>query len=217
MCTKLKQVENRMNKLLIILKGDRLTVNCSLQQCVGSLMSQKDQTLIITAIGPASSGAAQLIAKACHKTLCLIQESKVHPAGNELAIMFVIKGAWHNLAKFEALIPQIEKKTNISLHFKRMLSDAKLLEGLRYQAQIIAQDRPGILADLLSFFGKNGLQLETIDAQSYTLERSKTPMCTVDFTIVLPLKTHIATLRDKFLSFCEDRNFDALFDPVKIS
>lgn len=40
-------------------------------------------------------------------------------------------------------------------------------------------------------------------------------MFSAQITIGIPAKTHIASLRDDFLDFCDAQNLDAIMDPMK--
>lgn len=40
-------------------------------------------------------------------------------------------------------------------------------------------------------------------------------MFNLTMTINLPADTHLATLREDFMVFCDDRNLDAMIEPVR--
>jgi glycine cleavage system transcriptional repressor len=40
-------------------------------------------------------------------------------------------------------------------------------------------------------------------------------MFSVHMTVHVPASTHISTLREEFMEFCDELNLDALIEPVK--
>lgn len=178
-------------------------------------MMLNDCRLIVTAVGPEASNLVHNLAKLCVKHSCHIIESKIQRMDQEIALMMAISGQWHNIAKFEAAIPKLKNKANSEIVCKRTLLSESPAEGLPYQAQIIAQDRPGILAELCSFFSKHSIQIDDCSAETYMPSKSETKMCQLQVNIRIPTKCHLANMRDKFIAYCEELNLDALLEPLK--
>jgi glycine cleavage system transcriptional repressor len=176
-----------------------------------------DHKLILTAIGPDSSVTLSAVSKACSKAECHIVETKTQKIGNDLAILMVLAGSWHALAKLEASLPTIQKKTDLTIQIKRSQTSDIFSDGLPYQVQIVAEDRSGILSDLCAFFSRFAVSIDDCSAETYMPHRSTTRMCSLQMNLRVCAKTHIATLREKFLNYCEDRNLDAVFEPIKLS
>ncbi|MEJ2397928.1 MAG: glycine cleavage system protein R, partial [Gammaproteobacteria bacterium] len=42
------------------------------------------------------------------------------------------------------------------------------------------------------------------------------PMFTLSMTVEIPAATHISSLREQFMEFCDQLNLDAIMEPVKI-
>jgi glycine cleavage system transcriptional repressor len=40
-------------------------------------------------------------------------------------------------------------------------------------------------------------------------------MFALSMTVNIPVRVHIATLRENFMIFCDDRNLDAIIEPYK--
>lgn len=177
-------------------------------------MSSENHHIILTAQGSGSANILSMVAIICAKQKCHILESKVHNFGEDTAIIMLISGSWHAIAKLEAKLPTIEKKTNFVFHCKRTKHVANNI-GLPYQAQLIATDRVGILAEICSFFDKNGIIVDECQAQTYSPTSSQTQMCQLQLNIRIPVKAHLATIREAFMTYCEELNLDALLEPIK--
>ncbi len=178
-------------------------------------MSSLKHHIILTAQGSNSANMLGRLADMCAKNKCHILESKVQKFGDDIALIMLIEGSWHAIAKLEGCLRQINKTTDIVFSCKRTQMLPNPPSGLPYQAQLIASDRPGILSELCNFFSKNGIQVDECNAETYLPSRSETKMCQLQINIRIPTKAHIATLRDTFMAYCEELNLDALLEPLK--
>lgn len=178
-------------------------------------MNENDQYLILSAIGPDHSGAISHISKLCSKLSCHIIEGKSQRLGLEQSLFMAVRGSWHSIAKLEAQLPLLEKKIHLCFQSKRTDYPLDPPKGIPYQVSITAEDRAGILSELCLFFTKHNIHIDESTSETYTSSRSETVMCSLQMNVRLPIKSHLATLRDKFISYCEDRNLDAYFEPIK--
>ena len=53
-----------------------------------------------------------------------------------------------------------------------------------------------------------------METETYTA-KNQTVMSNISLLVNIPVKKHIATLREKFIVYCEDLNLDAMIEPVK--
>jgi glycine cleavage system transcriptional repressor len=79
---------------------------------------------------------------------------------------------------------------------------------------VIAEDRQGILNELALFFVQQGISLDQMDCETYDA-KNHTTMTSISFIINIPVKQHIASIRERFMVYCEDRNLDAVIEPYK--
>ncbi len=178
-------------------------------------MSSSKHRIILTAQGSDSANMLGRLADICAKNKCHILESKFQKFGEDLALLMLIEGSWHAIAKLEDHLPQLNKTSDLVFSCRRTQMSSNASSGLPYQAQLIASDRPGILSELCNFFSKNGIQVDECSAETYLPSRSETKMCQLQINIRIPTKSHIATLRDTFMAYCEELNLDALLEPLK--
>lgn len=179
-------------------------------------MITQDHYLILTAIGRDSSGTLAHLSKVFAKHQCDIIETKLQRVGQDLILLIALKGSWHAIAKLEAHLPTLEKRTHLSFQSKRTENPSILPEGLPYQAHIIGEDKPGILAALLQFFSKHHIDIDQFSAETFTPPKTRTSMCSLTMLVRIPIGSHLANVRDAFLTFCEEKNLDAMLDPLKI-
>lgn len=86
---------------------------------------------------------------------------------------------------------------------------------LPYVVEVIAADKPGILFQLADFFDHQGITIESLNCARYRAMQTGADMFSAQLTIGIPAETHIASLRDDFLEFCDHLNLSAIMDPMK--
>jgi glycine cleavage system transcriptional repressor len=88
-------------------------------------------------------------------------------------------------------------------------------QKLPYAVDVIAMDHPGIVNKLAGFFAERGINIEDMATTTYAAAHTGTPMFSVHMTVGIPSDTHIATLREEFMDYCDGLNLDAVLEPVK--
>jgi glycine cleavage system transcriptional repressor len=134
-------------------------------------------------------------------------------AGQEFAMIMHISGSWSTIAKLEAALPNLGKKHNLSIESRRTQPKTQSHPILPYAIQIIGLDKPGILGEIAHFFSSESIMIHTLTMDTQILPSSHSQIVSINLTIQIPAKTHLATLRERFLEYCEDRNLDALMEP----
>jgi glycine cleavage system transcriptional repressor len=80
---------------------------------------------------------------------------------------------------------------------------------------VIALDNPGIVHEIANFFAVQNINIEAMDTNTYAAPHTGSPMFALSMTVNIPVRVHIATLRENFMIFCDDRNLDAIIEPYK--
>ncbi|MCS5712467.1 ACT domain-containing protein [Candidatus Berkiella aquae] len=177
-------------------------------------MSMNNQHyLVITALGSDRLGILETFTKLSKQCGGNILESKLSTMGEECAILFHLSGTWNAIAKLEAALPSLAELHRFAIHCKRTLPK-NAANALPYQVQVFAKDRPGILNELATFFSRQGILVDKMETETY-LAKNNTTMSNIILAINIPAKLHIATIRERFMEYCEDRNLDAMLEPSK--
>ncbi|MBI2792623.1 MAG: glycine cleavage system protein R [Gammaproteobacteria bacterium] len=169
--------------------------------------------LVVTALGSDQIGVLEAFTKTSKQCGCNIIESKLAKVGEECSLLLHLSGTWNTVAKLEAALPPLAEQFGLSIHSKRTLP-RKNQPALPYQVQVIAEDRQGILNELALFFVQQGISLDQMDCETYDA-KNHTTMTSISFIINIPVKQHIASIRERFMVYCEDRNLDAVIEPYK--
>ena len=54
-----------------------------------------------------------------------------------------------------------------------------------------------------------------MSTRQYNAPHTGALMFSLQFTVNVPAKVHVAALRDEFLAFCDEQNLDAIMEPAQ--
>lgn len=171
--------------------------------------------LLVSAIGPQNTPLLTVLGKRVVDSGCNLVEARVSMLGQEVCVLLLAGGAWDAIAKFENALGRLAREEQISLSSRR--TSARELTGntLPYAVEVIAADKPGILYQLGDFFARRGITVENLSSSRYRATQTGAEMFSAQITIGVPVSTHISSLRDDFLEFCDTLNLDAILEPIK--
>ena len=171
--------------------------------------------LVIAAVGRDRPGLVDQLSGWITESGCNIADSRMMVLGGEFAVLLLATGNWNNLAKLENQAKQLQEKLDMTLHIKRTGARPSAGDFLPYGVDVVALDHPGIVHNLANFFSQRGINIQDLITSSYSAAHTGTPMFTVHMTLDVPADTHIASLREEFMEFCDRLNLDAVIEPVK--
>lgn len=174
-----------------------------------------DHHLVLAALGADRTGIVDAVARAASETRCNIADSRMVVMGQEFAIIMMISGSWDAIAKFEGQLPHLEQQLNFSIISKRTEKREGQAAALPYNVHVIALDNPGIVHDIANFFASQQINIESLETSTYAAPHTGSPMFALTMIVNIPAQVHIASLRENFLLFCDDRNLDAIIEPYK--
>jgi glycine cleavage system transcriptional repressor len=134
--------------------------------------------------------------------------------GNEFAVVLLVSGNWHSLAKLETELAKFAAESELTLHLRRTEPRATRAD-LPYTIDAVCLDQTGVVSGLAGFCAQRGIDIAQVSTQSYAAANTGAQMFAVQMNISVPARIHLAHLREEFLDFCDARNLDAILDPVK--
>ncbi len=178
-------------------------------------MSAKNY-LVISALGKDRPGIVDELSRTVLEEGCNIADSRMTVLGGEFAILLMVEGNWNTLSRMENSISDLEKRLDMTIIAKR--TEERQTEGealIPYTVEVVSLDHPGIVHYLASFFSRRNINIEDMSTAGYAAAHTGTPMFSVQMTVGIPSDTHIASLREEFMEFCDDMNLDAVLEPEK--
>jgi len=175
----------------------------------------KNNQLVLSALGKDKPGIIDEIANAVLNSGCTISDSRMAVLGGDFALLLQVGGNWSSLAKLENQIQGLEERLGLTMISRRASEAGAHKDLLPYGVDVIALDQPGIVHNLARFFSRRQINIQEMVTSSYAAPHSGTQMFSVHMTVQVPASTHISTLREEFMEFCDNLNLDALIEPVK--
>lgn len=171
--------------------------------------------LVLSALGADRTGIIDELARAASETRCNIADSRMIVMGQEFALIMMVSGTWDAIAKLEAQLPNLGKRLGLAITSKRTEPRGVQAEAMPYNVHVIALDNPGIVHEIANFFAVQGINIEAMETSTYAAPHTGSPMFALSMTVNIPARVHVASLRENFMLFCDDRNLDAIIEPFK--
>lgn len=171
--------------------------------------------LVVSALGEDRPGLVNELSRTILECGCNIVDSRMTVLGGEFAIAMLVHGNWNTLAKLELQVQRLGQPLGMTFTTKRTESHKPKADILPYAVEVIALDQPGIVHGLANFFADRSINIEDMATRRYNAPHTGTPMFSVNMAIGIPATMHIAMLREEFMDFCDERNLDAVMEPMK--
>jgi len=173
------------------------------------------QLVVISAVGGDRSGVVHDLTRAVLDCGGNILDSRMIALGSEFAMLLLVSGSWHTLARLESELKKVEEHSGLSLSMRRTEERAPRADMLPYAIDVVCLDQPGIVFNLASFFASREIDIAEMATRSYSAAHTGAPMFSVQITVNIPSNLQISALRDEFMDFCDHLNLDAIMEPVK--
>lgn len=172
------------------------------------------QHLILTAVGPDRVGLVEKISQFISRQNCNIEDSKMAVFCGEFALILLISGASGSLVKVANEYRELEVSTGLTITIKTP-SDRKPSESfLPYKLTASCMDHPGIVYQISTVLTALGINIESMETDTYAAPVSGTPIFRLEAEISIPTKTNIAQLRERFAAIQHEENIDIDIGPV---
>src|ERR1700722_5942838 len=110
------------------------------------------QHIVISAVGGDRVGMVHELSKAIADCGGSISESRMTSLGNEFAMLLLVNGNWHTLAKLEGEFKKLADATGMNIQLRRTEERAARNDMLPYSIDVVCLDQTGIVAGLSGFF-----------------------------------------------------------------
>ena len=108
--------------------------------------------LIISALGDDHPGIINEISGEVSKLKCNIEETQVNVFSGEFSILLDISGKNDAIEKLILSLPELEKKLNLSISFKKSETRQGMGNVMPYKVKITSIDDIGLVHDVSNFF-----------------------------------------------------------------
>jgi glycine cleavage system transcriptional repressor len=173
------------------------------------------QYIAISAIGNDRVGLVHDLSKVIADCGGNISESRMTALGSEFAVLMLIAGNWHSVARIETELKKLAETSGITLQVRRTDERAVREDQVPYSVDVVCLDQAGIVSALSGFFAARGIDISEMNTRSYPAPHTGAPMFGVFMIINVPSTIHLGALREEFMDMCDNLNLDAILEPVK--
>lgn len=174
-----------------------------------------NQLIVISAVGSDRAGVVHDLTRTVLECGGNIVESRMSALGSEFAMLLLVSGTWHTLARLESELKKAGADSSMSITLRRTEPRGRREDMLPYAVDVVCLDQAGIVYNLANFFTSREIDIAELITRSYAAAHTGAPMFAVQMTINIPGSAQIAALREEFMDFCDQLNMDAILEPVK--
>ena len=164
--------------------------------------------LILTAIGPDQVGLVEKLSKFISRHHCNIDDSKMAVFCGEFAIIILISGESHSLRSIAEHYHDIEAESGLSITIKKPSERKPPDSYLPYKLTASCMDHPGIVYQISGILSSMGINIESLETETYAAPDSGTPIFSLEARVAIPAKTNISALRERFAEIQRQENID---------
>jgi glycine cleavage system transcriptional repressor len=173
------------------------------------------QHLAISAIGGDRIGLIHDLSKAVADCGGSISESRMTALGSEFAILMLVNGNWHAVARVETELKKLAEASGVTLQVRRTDQRPAREDMVPYSVDVVCLDQTGIVSALTGFFAARGIDVSELTTRSYAAAHTGAPMFGLYMVVNVPSSIHLGAMREEFLDLCDQLNLDAILEPVK--
>ena len=173
------------------------------------------QHIAVSAIGTDRTGLVHELTKVISDCGGNIGDSRMASLGSEFAMVMLIAGNWHSLAKLETELKKFADSTGLTVNLRRTEPRAPRTDQLPYSIDAVCLDQSGVVSSISGFCSSRGIDIAEVSTRSYPAAHTGAQMFSVQMVVNVPSRLHLAHLREEFMEFCDSLNLDAILEPVK--
>ncbi len=173
------------------------------------------QLIAISAIGDDRIGLVHDLSKVVADCGGSISESRMTALGNEFALLMLVAGNWHSIARIETELGKLAEASGLTIQLRRTAERATREDMVPYSIDVVCIDQAGIVSGLAGFFASRGIDIGDLSTRGYAAAHTGAQMFSAFMVINVPTRIHVGALREEFMDFCDQMNLDAILEPVK--
>jgi glycine cleavage system transcriptional repressor len=173
------------------------------------------QHLAVSAVGSDRTGIVHELSRVITECGGSISESRMANLGSEFAMLLLVSGNWHSLAKLETELKKLGETAGLTVNVKRTEPRGARTDMVPYSIDVVCLDQTGIVTGLSGFFSSRAIDIAELSTRVYAAAHTGASMFSVQMIVNVPTRIHLAQLREEFMDFCDSLNLDAIMEPVK--
>ncbi len=179
-------------------------------------MSEYDR-LILVAVGPDRVGLVEKISQFIVLRKCNIEDSKMAVFQGEFALILLLSGESKNLFEIANRYNDLSAQTGLNVWVKQPSGKKSQEPSLPYKLVASCMDHPGVVHRLSTALSELGINIESMETDTYDAPVSGTPIFRMDAMISIPASLSINSLREQLSEIEREENIDIDLTPISTS
>lgn len=179
-------------------------------------MSEHDR-LILVAVGPDRVGLVEKISQFIMLRKCNIEDSKMAVFQGEFALILLLSGEAKNLFEIANSYNDLSAQTGLNVWVKQPSGKKPQEPSLPYKLVASCMDHPGVVHRLSMALSELGINIESMETDTYDAPVSGTPIFRMDAMISVPATISIQSLREQLSEIERAENIDIDLTPISTS
>ncbi|MFE8071471.1 ACT domain-containing protein [Marinobacteraceae bacterium S3BR75-40.1] len=175
---------------------------------------KRENYLVLTAVGKEEEVVLLTLSRLVANHRCTILDCRMSLLGEETATYMLVTGPWDAVSRLEQGVEKIREGAEFAVQVARTPGQPNR-PGIPYNVNLVSVDGPGIIHDMLLFFASRGVAVDDLQSNTQTAPQSDTRIFSMNMLVRLPTNTHLPALREEFMVFCDERNLDAVIEPLR--
>ena len=153
------------------------------------------ENLVLIAVGEDQVGLVEKISEFIQESGCNIEDSKMAVLAGEFAFMVLISGDAANVNMIAENRQMIASETGLDVYVRKPGVRKKIQPSLPYLFTASCMDHPGVVHRLSTILSDLGINIESMETETYAAPDSGTPIFRMEAELSIPASVKINRLR----------------------
>src|SRR5215467_13278453 len=160
-------------------------------------MTAETDRLILIAVGPDEVGLVGKISEFISQHDCNIEDSKMAVLVGEFALILLLSGENRKLVTISEAYAELSKQTGLHITVKKPSARKISRPSLPYKIVASCMDHPGIVYKVSTVLSKFGVNIESMETDTYAAPISGTPIFRMEAMLSVPAAVNVNALREQ--------------------
>jgi len=166
------------------------------------------ENVVFIAVGTDQVGLVEQISDFIQQYECNIEDSKMAVLAGEFAFMILISG---EPGKIQSLLEnrgKLASETGLDISMRKPAGRKAAQPSLLYHFSASCMDHPGVVHRLTTVLSDLGINIESMETETYAAPDSGTPIFRMDAELAIPATVNINRLRQQLDEMERQENID---------
>ena len=169
------------------------------------------KNLILIAVGMDQVGLVEKISDFIQQHHCNIEDSKMAVLAGEFAFMVLVSGEPSNVHSLHENKNVLAKETGLDIYMREPGTRKKMQPSIPYRFTASCMDHPGVVHRLSTILSDLGINIESMETETYAAPDSGTPIFRMEAQLSIPPTVNISKLREQLQEIELQENIDIDF------